>query len=104
MFVYGQLGCVSTLLMADSPSTAQHYKAWIVLKNSLLLTHHAHCKLPNASTVTSDLLKMLYSTLVSAAALITAASALQITAPTNSSGWVASGANLIEWDVSDISP
>lgn len=47
-----------------------------------------------------DVSKMLYSTLISAAALVAGASALQITAPTNSSGWTSTGSQMIEWDVS----
>ena len=43
---------------------------------------------------------MLYSTLLTTLALATAANAIKVTAPSNSTGWTSSGAQVIEWDVS----
>lgn len=43
---------------------------------------------------------MLFSTLVTTLALATAANAIKVTAPSNSTGWTSSGAQVIEWDVS----
>jgi hypothetical protein len=43
--------------------------------------------------------KMLYSTFI-ALGLATAAAAITVTAPSNSTGWTSTGAQVIEWDVS----
>jgi len=42
---------------------------------------------------------MLYSTFF-ALGLATAAAAITVTAPSNSTGWTSTGAQVIEWDVS----
>jgi len=45
---------------------------------------------------------MLYSTFL-ALGLATAAAAITVTAPSNSTGWTSTGAQVIEWDVSFVS-
>jgi hypothetical protein len=45
---------------------------------------------------------MLYSTFF-ALGLATAAAAITVTAPSNSTGWTSTGAQVIEWDVSLVS-
>jgi hypothetical protein len=45
---------------------------------------------------------MLYSTLFTIA-FATAAAAIKVTAPSNSTGWTSTGAQVIEWDVSLLS-
>jgi len=45
---------------------------------------------------------MFYSTLL-ALGLATAAAAITVTAPSNSTGWTSTGAQVIEWDVSLVS-
>jgi hypothetical protein len=44
---------------------------------------------------------MLYSTFF-ALGLATAAAAITVTAPSNSTGWTSTGAQVIEWDVSPL--
>ena len=56
---------------------------------SLASTH------PNIPTV-----KMLYSAILAAAALVSSAVAIQVTAPTNTTGWKTDGSEEIQWDVS----
>ena len=45
---------------------------------------------------------MLYSTIFTLA-MATAAAAIKVTAPSNSTGWTSTGAQVIEWDVSTVS-
>ena len=45
---------------------------------------------------------MLYSTIFTLA-MATAAAAIKVTAPSNSTGWTSTGAQVIEWDVSPVS-
>jgi hypothetical protein len=45
---------------------------------------------------------MLFSTLIASLGLATAVSAITVTAPSNSTGWTSTGAQVIEWDVSPV--
>jgi hypothetical protein len=44
---------------------------------------------------------MLAKFIITSAALALGVTALQVTAPTNATGWTTDGAQVIKWDVSD---
>jgi len=77
----------------DSPSSRyiNKTKAHLSSLSSLTLFHTHYINQPHPT--------MLYSTFF-ALGLATAAAAITVTAPSNSTGWTSTGAQVIEWDVS----
>lgn len=76
----------------------------------MLLPHFAHLTLlyspdphtpPSASFPPVDNPRMLAKFIITSAALALGVTALQVTAPTNATGWTTDGAQVIKWDVSD---
>jgi hypothetical protein len=72
---------------------SKHIHPLLLLITLILILISFHRTYPHIPT-------MLFSTLLTTLALATAVSAIKVTAPSNSTGWTSSGAQIIEWDVS----
>jgi hypothetical protein len=95
--VLKRMECIAatpSMIYINSQSSAFFFLSSIITHHSSLTSFITHTSSINNTNT------MLFSTLIASLGLATAVSAITVTAPSNSTGWTSTGAQVIEWDVS----